>query len=82
MTKRVPTKEELRNVMLLAAVSAFINEDVVLYNSVLSQFSDEELAVVQQYADSIGFDEEYTKAIPDEDIVSHYVTFIKEIVNV
>lgn len=82
MTKRVPTKEELRNVMLLAAVSAFINEDVVLYNSVLSQFSDEELSVVQQYADSIGYDEEYAKAMLDEDIVSHYVTLIKEIVNV
>ena len=82
MTKRVPTKEELRNVMLLAAVSALINEDTVLYNSVLSQFSDEELSVVQQYADSIGYDEEYAKAMPDEDFVSHYVTLIKEIVNV
>ena len=82
MTKRVPTKEELRNVLLLAAMSAFIKDDAVLYNSVLSQFSDEELAVVQQYPDSIGYDEDYAKTIPDEDIASLYVTLIKEIVNV
>lgn len=77
-----PTKNQLENVMLLGSISSIIQRDVEFHKLVASKFSKDEIEIVHNYADSVGYTEEYAASITDEDYAMIYANMIKQIVGI
>lgn len=77
-----PTKNQLENVMLLGSISSIIQRDIEFHKLVASKFSKDEIEIVRNYADSVGYTEEYAVSITDEDYAMIYASTIKQIVGI
>lgn len=77
-----PTKNQLENVMLLGSISSIIQRDVEFHKLVASKFSKDEIEIVHNYADSVGYTEECAASITDEDYAMIYANMIKQIVGI
>jgi len=77
-----PTKNQLENVMLLGSINSIIQRDIEFHKLVASKFSKDEIEIVRNYADSVGYTEEYAVSITDEDYAMIYASTIKQIVGI
>lgn len=77
-----PTKNQLENVMLLGGINSIIQRDVEFYKLVASKFSEYEIETVRNYADNVGYSEEYAGSITDEEYATIYASMIKQIVGI
>lgn len=77
-----PTKNQLENILLLGSINSIIQRDIEFHKLVASKFSKDEIEIVHNYADSVGYTEEYAGSLTDEEYAAIYASMIKQIVGI